>query len=99
MNTNLLHTTLGRLRIVAFLEGISFLLLLGLAMPLKYYFAMPGPNKVIGMAHGLLFVLYLGLVALAKIELKWSLTKTFWAIVASIVPFGTFWAEAKLFRN
>jgi len=56
MINNLLKTALGRLRIVAFIEGCSFLLL-GFTMILKYKYAMPQPNYVVGLAHGILFVL------------------------------------------
>ena len=96
---NMLKTTLGRLRIVSLLEGISYLMLFGISMPLKYMADMPGPNKVIGMAHGLLFVLYILLVIMVKIEHDWGMKKTFLALLASIVPFGTFWADKKLYRE
>ena len=96
---NLLSTQLGRLRILAFTEGVSFLILLFVTMPLKYGFGMPGPNKVFGMVHGLLFVLYVLAVIQAKIEWNWSMKKMGLALLASIVPFGTFWADVKLFRS
>lgn len=96
---HLLSTQLGRLRILAFVEGVSFLILLFVTMPLKYAFDTPGPNKVFGMIHGLLFVLYVLAVIQAKIEQDWSLKKMVLALVTSIIPFGTFWAELKLFRN
>jgi integral membrane protein len=59
---------------------------------------MPGMVKVVGMAHGLLFVAYVIYVLLAKGEFKWSIGKTLLALVLSVVPFGTFWADWKLFR-
>lgn len=96
---SLLKTTLGRLRILAFIEGVSFLLLLGVGMPLKYAYAIPEPNRVIGMAHGLLFVLYVLCVIQAQIEYRWPFRKTALALLASVVPFGTFWADVKLFRE
>ena len=95
---DLVKTQLGRLRIIGFAEGLSFLILLGIAMPLKYFFGLPGTVRVVGMAHGLLFVLYVLLVIQAKIEYGWSLRKMGLALLASVVPFGTFWADAKLFR-
>jgi hypothetical protein len=58
----LVKTQLGRLRIIGFVEGLSFLILLGIAMPLKYFFGLPETVRVVGMAHGLLFVLYVLLV-------------------------------------
>lgn len=96
---NLLSTQLGRLRILAFTEGVSFLILLFVTMPLKYGFGMPEPNKVFGMVHGLLFVLYVLAVIQATIEWNWSMKKMGLALLASIVPFGTFWADVKLFRS
>ncbi|MFN8347661.1 MAG: DUF3817 domain-containing protein [Spirosomataceae bacterium] len=95
----LLKTQIGRLRIIAFIEGVSFLVLLFVTMPLKYYAQMPQPNKVFGMAHGILFVLYVLAVIQSKIEYNWSFKKTALAFLASIIPFGTFWADAKLFRH
>jgi integral membrane protein len=96
---NLLKTQLGRLRVLAFLEGVSFLVLLGVGMPLKYLMHQPEANKVIGLVHGLLFVLYVLNVIQARIEFRWSGRKTGLALLASIVPFGTFWADARLFRH
>jgi integral membrane protein len=96
---NFLSTQLGRLRLLAFVEGVSFLILLFVTMPLKYAFDMPGPNKVFGMVHGLLFVLYVLAVIQMKIERDWTIKKTLLALLASVIPFGTFWADIKLFRE
>lgn len=95
----LLKTQLGRLRILAFVEGISYLLLLGVAMPLKYLFELPQAVRVVGMAHGLLFVLYVFYMVQVKIEYGWSFKKMGLALLASIVPLGTFWADVRLFRQ
>jgi integral membrane protein len=95
----LLSSTLGRLRIVGFLEGLSFLVLLGIAMPLKYLAGQPEAVRMVGMAHGLLFVLYVLLVIMATIEHGWSFKKAVLAFLASLVPFGTFYADKKLFRE
>ncbi len=89
----MLKTSLGRLRVIGFLEGLSFLVLLGIAMPLKYMFEMPEPNKVIGMAHGVLFVLYVMMTIQVKIEHSWNFKRTMLVLLASIVPFGTFYAD------
>ncbi|WP_345220402.1 DUF3817 domain-containing protein [Hymenobacter koreensis] len=95
----LLSSTLGRLRVVGFAEGVSFLVLLGIAMPLKYLLGQPEAVRMVGMAHGLLFVLYVLLVIMAAIEHSWSFKKAVLAFVASLVPFGTFWADKKLFQE
>lgn len=87
------------LRLTAFLEGVSFLLLLGIAMPLKYVWGMPEWVRGVGMAHGWLFVAYVALVAYIRAADDWTHRKTALALVASVVPFGTFWADAKLFRS
>jgi integral membrane protein len=97
MVKNLLKSPIGRLRIVAFLEGCSYLLL-GFTMILKYKFGMPQPNYVVGLAHGILFVLYVVLVLQVSFIHRWNLLKMFWAFVASLIPFGTFYADKALFR-
>lgn len=94
----LLGSLLGRLRIVGFLEGLSFLLLLGVAMPLKYLVGMPQLVRVLGMAHGLLFVGYVALVIVASLKFTWSFQKTLVALALALLPFGTFWGDKNLFR-
>lgn len=96
---DLLKTQLGRLRLLGLIEGVSFLVILFVTMPLKYGFGNPEPNKIFGMIHGLLFVLYLLWVIQVKIEQDWTLKKMFLALIASIIPFGTFWADKHLFRE
>jgi integral membrane protein len=98
MLKSLSKTANGRLRIIAFAEGCSFLLL-AITMILKYKFGMPKPNYVVGMAHGLLFIIYFALVLQVAFLQKWSILKTGLALLASLVPFGTFYADKKLFRS
>jgi len=93
------NNTLKYFRIVAFLEGISFLLLLFVAMPLKYMYEMPMPNKIIGMVHGVLFVAYVFCLMNVKSEYGWSMKKSLIAFVASLLPFGTFVLDAKMLRK
>jgi integral membrane protein len=92
-------TNLGLLRIIGLLEGISFLVLMGIAMPLKYIWDMPELIYSTGMAHGLLFVLYIFFVLLVGYQLKWSFVTIFWALLASLLPFGTFVADKKIFQS
>ncbi|CAG4993821.1 hypothetical protein DYBT9275_01241 [Dyadobacter sp. CECT 9275] len=99
MITDLVKSALGRLRIIAFLEGMSYLILLGIAMPLKYLAGMPQPVRMIGMAHGVLFILYVLLLIQVAIERQWSIKKSLLAFVASLIPFGTFYADVKWFRS
>ena len=98
MVNELLKSALGRLRVVAFLEGCSYLLL-GLTMILKYKFSMPQPNYVVGLAHGILFVLYIVLLLQVSFLHRWNILKMFWAFLASLIPFGTFYADKVLFRE
>ena len=99
MLKTLFTTGLGRLRLVAFLEGVSLLGLLFVAMPLKYLAGQPAAVKHVGMAHGLLFVLYLLLLIQQGIERSWPVGKLGLGFLASLVPLGTFWADKKLFRE
>lgn len=86
------------LRFMALLEGTSFLVLLAIAMPLKYWFGVPEAVKMIGLIHGLLFVTFNALLFgyTAKGYLSWG--KAFVGFVASLIPFGTFVFEAKVLK-
>lgn len=85
-------------RIVAFLEGLSYLLLLFIATPIKYIQDNPEYVKMLGMPHGILFILYVILAFMIKPEMKWD-NKTFGIVlVASIIPFGTFYVERKYLK-
>ncbi|MGI9107409.1 MAG: DUF3817 domain-containing protein [Pyrinomonadaceae bacterium] len=95
----MLKTPIGRLRLIAFIEGISFLLLLGVAMPLKYFAGLPEAVKAVGWIHGLLFVFYLMAVAEVTIRRRWSLAWILGAFVAALIPFGTFVLDARLRRE
>lgn len=81
---------LKQLRVVAFIEGLSFVLLLFVAMPLKYYAGMPLAVRIVGSVHGLLFLAFCGSLARAAIACEWPLRRSLLAFVSSIVPFGTF---------
>lgn len=86
-------------RIVAFLEGLSYIALLFIATPIKYMQGNPEYVKMLGMPHGLLFVAYVALAFLLKSHYKWD-TKTFiLVLVASLLPFGTFYADYKWFKT
>ena len=92
-------TTLSRLRSVGIFEAISFLLLLGVAMPLKYVFGQPEMVRIVGMAHGVLWMLYVGLAALGQIDYKWPLKTTALLLIASVLPFGPIIADVKLLKQ
>lgn len=92
----MLQNAFSRFRLVAFLEGCSYLLL-AITMPLKYKLAMPMPNYIVGMAHGVLFILYVVLLVQVAALYKWTFKKTALAFIVSLIPFGTFWAAKKLY--
>lgn len=83
-------------RIIAIAEGISFIVLLGIAMPLKYLYAKPMAVRVVGMMHGLLFISF---VILAWETMNALNKKIGWfakAFLASVIPFGTFVLDKQL---
>lgn len=94
-----LKTALGRLRVIGWWEGVSFLLLLGIAMPLKYFADSPGAVRVVGMAHGLLFVLYVLAAIHAALEHEWSWKRLGLVLLASVLPAGPFIVDARLLRD
>jgi integral membrane protein len=98
MINQLLKTALGRLRIVAFIEGCSYLLL-GFTMILKYKYSIPQPNYIVGLAHGIFFVLYVFLLLQVSFLHRWNIFKISMAFLASLIPFGTFYADKVLFRK
>src|SRR5690606_38304541 len=84
------------LRLVGLLEGISFLLLLFIAMPVKYMMDNPILVKYVGMSHGVLFVLFLVVLLAVCEKQKWSLSMFVMGLIASILPFGPFLFERKV---
>ena len=77
-------------------EGISFLLLIFIAMPLKYGFDMPLMVKYVGWAHGLLFMIYMVQLMWVAYLLKWDILKVIYGMVAALLPFGPFVYERQL---
>ena len=95
----ILKTPLGRLRFIGWWEGVSFLVLLGVAMPLKYFAGEPAAVRVVGMAHGILFTLYIFAAIHAALEYNWSWKRTALVMLASVLPAGPFIVDAKLLRS
>ena len=85
-------------RKISLLEGISYLSLFFISMPLKYLFDYPEANKIVGYIHGFLFVTYLILVFMLKSEENWDFKKTTIILACSVIPFGTFWMDKKYLR-
>jgi integral membrane protein len=86
-------------RIVAFFEGLSYILLLFIATPIKYLADDPQYVKMLGMPHGLLFMLYIILAFMLKQENTWFKSNFKMVLLASIIPFGTFYLDHKYLRK
>ena len=95
----MLKTPLSLLQFIGTYEAISFLLLLLVAMPLKYWAGMPQAVTIVGALHGLLFVLYLLAVAHVWLACRWSLLKVAAAVIAAFLPFGPLVVDRKLIRQ
>jgi integral membrane protein len=80
------------------MEGVSYLLLFALSMPLKYWAGIREPNIYIGYVHGFLFLAYIALSVVLWQERKWSLKTLFWILLASLLPFGTFYLDSRFLR-
>ena len=98
--TKLVSTQMGRLRLIGFLEGISFLFLLGLAVPAKHILGYPFLVRVSGPVHGLFFILFVLAVYLMSFERNWNFRRiTLKLLLASVIPFGNFYVDRKILRN
>ena len=82
-------------RLTAFLEGVSYILLLFIAVPIKYLLNEALFVKILGMPHGILFILYILFSIIAKIKYNWNFRKFLVISIASLVPFGTFYIDKK----
>lgn len=80
---------------ITLLEGLSFLFLLFIAMPFKYFAGMPILVKYTGMIHGILTILYIILLILLKEEKNWTIKDCLIMLFATLIPFGTFWVDKK----
>ncbi|MEM6685530.1 MAG: DUF3817 domain-containing protein [Bacteroidota bacterium] len=89
--------TLKNFRWIAIAEGISYLAFF-ITMPLKYMMEMPMPNRIVGMAHGILFILYVIVAYLVTQEQQWNRKRFIILFIASLIPFATFYVEKKYLR-
>jgi integral membrane protein len=96
MNLHFSNTAIGRLRVAGIAEGISFITLLFIAMPVKYLAGNPGLVWYVGWVHGLLFMVYILALITVKINLEWKFKKTALAFLASLLPCGTFILDKSL---
>jgi integral membrane protein len=84
------------LRRIAFFEGVSFLLLLCVAMPLKYRFDMPMAVKIVGWLHGILFIILCASLIDTKMTAKWSFGRTATIFIAALLPLGPFVVDRRM---
>ncbi len=95
--TDLFKTKIGRLRIIGYLEGLSLLVLVFVAVPMKYYFGNSSLSKALGPIHGAIFLLFLFNALSVGIEHNWKFKTTTWRVIlACFVPFGTFYIDSKI---
>ena len=90
------ETKIGQFRVIAKIEGISFIILLFIAMPLKYMMGIPEATKVVGMIHGGLFLWFIYAQFIASQEENWGAKFNALAFILSLIPFGTFYLDKKL---
>lgn len=93
------HTWAKRFRWISLIEGTSFLILLLIAMPLKYMWDYPMVVTYVGWAHGVLFVIYIYIVFPTAQKLQWNFSRTFFALIASVLPFGPFIFDRNLKKS
>ena len=95
----LFKTHIGRLRIIAILEGISLLVLVFISVPLKRIYGITEVSSVVGPIHGILFLLFIFNTISTGIEYKWKFRETTWKVLlACIIPFGTFYIDNKILK-
>lgn len=92
-------TSVGRVRLSGTIEGVSFLLLMGVAMPLKYFAGMPTAVKWPGWIHGILFIVYCLTILMALVNGRLSFGKSVLAFVAALLPFGPFLIDRILAKD
>ena len=86
-------------RTIAFLEGVSYVLLIFIAVPIKYYGNEEKWVKMLGMPHGVLFISYVLLAVIIQKKMNWKLWELCIVLICSLLPFGTFYADKKYFKQ
>ncbi len=93
-------TSIGRFRLLAFLEGMSLIALVFIGMPMKYMYSNPALVKSIGPLHGLLFLFYVAYTFSIAAENGWKFTKTTWIVLlAAFIPLGTFYIDHTILKK
>lgn len=93
------NTTFSRFRLISFIEGISFLILVFIAMPLKYIAGIALAVKIVGMTHGVLFILFVLALLMALKKYKWNSFLNFKLFVYSLIPFGFILIEKAIMKD
>ena len=93
---NIHNDLIGNFRIIGFIEGISYLVLLFIAMPMKYMMGIAIATKIVGMTHGILFIIFLIILMQAAQKHNFSMKDSAIFFVASLIPFGTFLTDKRL---
>ena len=84
------------LRTIGLAEGCSFLLLMGIAMPLKYFAGQPAAVKVFGWIHGILFMIFCGALLRTMVIARWPLSRSALIFLAALLPFGPFVVDRRM---
>lgn len=92
----MLQTPIGRFRLMGFIEGASLLILLFIAMPLKYWADIPMAVTIVGSLHGFFFMTYLLILAYTTYKIRWSFAWVFSAVAVAFIPFGNIILDTKL---
>lgn len=93
------NSNIGRLRLLAVLEGVSLLLLVFVSIPLKHIYGFTELSSVLGPTHGILFILFIMNTISVATEYNWSFKQTTWKVfIACIIPFGTFYIDNKILK-
>jgi integral membrane protein len=90
-----MNNMLKTFRLISFLEGLSYLLLLFIAVPIKYLGGNESYVKMLGMPHGILFMGYIIIAVLLQKEMGWNRKVFLSILLASVIPFGTFYIDRK----
>lgn len=96
LDASLLDSAAGRFRLVSLAEGLSYVLLMFVAMPLKYVAGIPEAVRVVGSLHGALFILFVGALWVAMRQERWPVTRAAWFLFLSMVPLGALQIERQL---
>ncbi len=97
---NLFKTKIGRLRIIGFLESISLIVLVFIALPIKYYFGNPKPTAFFGLIHGVLLFMFIINTLSVGVEQNWKFKRvTYKMILISFIPFGVFFIDKFFLRE